>query len=108
MNEGMTSDALRHRILEINKASDMIEPDAGQLPQEKIIAQYSGVMAQFVQKAAIPELFTGRDKLYELSSDTRTQLKPTVAQWMAHLGAKRQEYQAIIDNLDYIATHPNY
>jgi hypothetical protein len=80
----------QNRESKIEKASDMIEPDAGQLPQEKIIAQYSGIMTQFVQKTAIPELFTDRVKLYELTSETRTQLKQTAAQWMADLEAKRQ------------------
>ena len=65
-------------------------------------------MAQFVKKTAIPELFADRDKLYELASDTRAQLKQTAAQWLADLEAKREEYQSLINNLDYIATHPNY
>ena len=104
----MPADALHRRILEIKKASNLIEPDAGQPPQEKIIAQYSVIMAQFVKKAAMPELFNDRDKLYELASEARTQLKQTAAQWIADLEAKRKEYQSLIDHLDYIATHPNY
>ena len=106
LNEGMTSDALLHRIQEIKKALNPPEP--GPPPPEKLIDSYSGVMARFVKKTVMPDLFADRNQLYALASDTRTRLRQTAAQWLANLEAKRQEYQAIIDNLDYIDTHPSY
>jgi hypothetical protein len=105
LNDGMTSDALLDRIQEIKKALNPPEP--GPPPPEKLIDTYSGVMTRFVKNAVMPSLFADRDHLYGLESDTRTRLRQTAAQWMADLEAKRLECQTIIDNLDYIDTHPN-
>ncbi|MFZ2634018.1 MAG: hypothetical protein WA081_15585 [Desulfosalsimonadaceae bacterium] len=107
LNEGMPSEVLHDRIVEIKRASNLIGPGASQLPQEKIISQFSGLISRFVKKAAMPELFADRDKLYKLASDTRTQLKQTAVQWMVDIEAKCLECQFLIDHLDYIDTHPN-
>jgi hypothetical protein len=104
LNEMMSSNDLYKRIQEIKKGLPL--PD-NETPQEKIIGQYSGIMARLMKKAAMPEFLTDRDKLYDLGSETRTQLKQTATQWMVDLEEKSKECQSLIDHLDYIATHPN-
>ena len=105
MNTDMPGYILYKRIQEIKKGLPL--PDET-TPQEKIIGEYSGTMARLMKNAAMPELFTDREKLYTLGSEARTCLKQTAVQWMVSLEGKHKEYQALIDNLDYIATHPNY
>jgi len=105
LNEPMPTHILYKRVQEIKKGSLSLPEEP---PQEKIISDYSGVMTRLIEKAAVPDLFSDRDRLYGLESNTRTQLRQTATQWIAGLEAKREKYQSLIDHLDYIATHPNY
>jgi len=64
-------------------------------------------MARLMKNAAMPELFTDRDKLYTLGSETRSRLKAPPFNGRRCLETKIKEYQDLIDILDYIAAHPN-
>jgi hypothetical protein len=97
---------LAGRIREMQLAALVQENPA--YPNEKIVNGYKKTMARLMDGTSLPELLATQEGLYRLDRQTVLDLKQDALKWMAGLEAKRREYAALIEKLDYTVEHPNY
>lgn len=106
IREGWPAWKLAARIREMQLAALVQENPA--YPNEKIVNGYKKIMARLMDGTPLPELLATQEGLYRLDRQTVLDLKQDALKWMAELEAKRREYAALIEKLDYTVEHPNY